>query len=115
MRKYPIVGVAIGAMQVADAAILFFHECAAVPVTLAFAIIEFVWAIVSVVVLFRVTDRPTRILAGIFCAYNLVGWLLAAVVYSKAEPVTVPVCFVVFGGLFGAAYAASALRISRRP
>lgn len=115
MKKYPIGSVAIGVLQVADAFVLFLNGGAATNTTLTFASFEFLWALISLVVLIRVKQRATRVLASVFFAYNASGWLLAFFLGAGSESFTVPVWAVVFGGVFGCMYAASALYVARQP
>ncbi|WP_415878124.1 hypothetical protein [Methylomonas sp. TEB] len=114
MRKYAIASSAIGVMQLIDAGILYSNNGVCEDISLVLSGIEFIWAITSLVVLVRVKHPPTRLLALAFFAYNAFGWLLSLFIISPAEPV-VPIWFVLFGGVFGMTYAASALFVAKHP
>ena len=107
MGRYLIGSAAIGAMQVADAAILFKNNGVCGIVSLVLSLVEFGWAIVSLIVLIRAKHTPTRVLAAAFLAYNAFGWVLSFSVPQAAEVVVVPIWFVVFGGIFGVLYGAA--------
>ena len=64
-------------LQIIDAAALYSHKGAAQGFSLVFAAVEFVWAITSLVVVFRVKHKPTRLLASVFFGYNVLGWVLS--------------------------------------
>lgn len=116
MKKYPAGGTVIGVMQVVDACILYASHGVASNVTLVLSSVEFLWAIVSLVVAIRVTQRATRILASVFFTYNASGWLLAFFVTAPTSPITVvPIWYVLFGGLFGLSYAASSIYVAKQP
>jgi hypothetical protein len=108
-------GAAIGAMQVFDAVILFSNNGVGEGISLVLSGIEFIWAVVSFVVLVRIKHKPTRLLALAFVGYNVFGWLLAISALPQGTPMTVPMWFVVLGGIFGAGYSASSVRLARQP
>jgi hypothetical protein len=115
MRKYPVGGIAIGIMQVVDAVILFKNDGVCESVSIALSGVEAMWAIVSLGALIRVKHKATRLLALAFFAYNVFGWLLAIFVAPQATPVVVPMWFVVFGGIFGLAYATGSAYVAKQP
>jgi hypothetical protein len=115
MKTYPIGGAAIGIAQVIDAVVLFKNNGACESVSIALSSIEFIWAIVSLVVLIRVKHKATRLLAFAFFAYNVFGWLLAIFVVPQATSVVVPLWYVVLGGIFGLAYGASSVYVAKQP
>lgn len=115
MKKYLVGACAIGVMQVVDACILYANQGIASGVTLALSSVELIWAVVSLVVAIRVKQRATRFLAAAFFAYNAFGWLLAFFVTAPTPPVTVPIWYVVFGGLFGLSYVASSVYVAKQP
>src|SRR2546425_19119 len=101
MKRYTIGGAVVGLMQVVDAVLLAQRSGAAGGVVLAFAGLEFLWAIVSLVVAIRVSDALTRRLASIFFLYNLFGWGVSIFLGTAA---TVPAWAVYAGGIFGLLY-----------
>ena len=115
MHKYSIVGIAIGIMQVVDAGILYSNNGAGEGISLAFSGVEFLWAITSLVVAIRVKHLPTRLLAIAFFAYNVFGWLIGVFMATPSTSVIVPMWFVIFGGVFGLAYAASSVYVTKQP
>lgn len=114
-RKYAIGSLGIGIMQLIDAGILYSNNGVCEDISLALSGIEFMWAVTSLLVLVRVKHPPTRLLALAFFAYNTFGWLLALFIVSPATPIVVPIWLVVFGGVFGLTYAASALLVAKHP
>jgi hypothetical protein len=115
MHKYSIGGTAIGMMQVVDAGILYSNNGACEGISLALSGVEFLWAVTSLVVAIRVKHPPTRLLAIVFFAYNVFGWLLGLFVVAPSTPVIVPLWFVIFGGVFGLSYAASSVYVAKQP
>ena len=115
MGRYLIGSVAIGAMQVADEAILFKNAGVCGDVSLVLSLVEFGWAIVSLIVLIRTKHTPTRVLAVTFLAYNAFGWILSFSVPQATEVVVVPIWFVIFGGIFGMLYGAASAYAARHP
>ena len=104
MRKYPAGGVVIGALQAADAFVVYRNNGTPGSLTLPFAAVEFFWAIVSLVVLIRVKHGPTRVLALVFFIYNAIGWFLSRSALSPTEPIVIPMKYVAIGGAFGLVY-----------
>lgn len=98
-----------------DACVLYLNRGVAGNVTLFLSSFEFLWAIVSLVVLIRVKQSATRVLALVFFAYNASGWLLSFFIDAPTAPITVPIWYVVFGGVFGAVYAASSVYVAKQP
>jgi hypothetical protein len=115
MHKYSIGGIAIGIMQVVDAGILYSNNGACEGISLALSVVEFLWAIISLVVAIRVKHPPMRLLAIAFIAYNVFGWLLGVFTATPSASVIVPMWFVIFGGVFGLAYAASSFYVTKQP
>jgi hypothetical protein len=115
MHKYSIGGTAIGIMQVVDAGILYSNNGACEGISLALSGVEFLWAITSLVVAIRVKHPPTRLLAIAFFAYNVFGWLLGFFMATQSTSVIVPMWFVIFGGVFGLAYASSSVYVAKQP
>lgn len=115
MKKYSVGGIAIGIMQVVDACLLYYSHGVTSSATLVLSSIEFLWAIVSFVVLVRVKQPATRVLASAFFAYNASGWLLAFFITAPTAPITVPIWYAVFGGLFGLGYAAGSIYVAKQP
>ncbi|MDD5036542.1 MAG: hypothetical protein PHE55_17495 [Methylococcaceae bacterium] len=115
MHKYSIGGIAIGIMQVIDAGIIYSNGGACKGISLALSGVEFLWAIVSLVVLIRVKQPNTRLLALAFFLYNVFGWLLSIFTATPSIPVIIPMWFVVFGGIFGIVYAASSAYVAKKP
>lgn len=115
MHKYAVSGTAIGIMQIIDAIILYSRDDACDWASLAFAGIEFIWAVISIIVAIRASHLPTRLLALAFFAYNLVGWLLGVLVGIEATQVMVPMWSVIVGGIFGLFYTGSSVYVVKRP
>lgn len=115
MRKYPAGGVIIGALQAADAFVVYRNQGSPSPMTWTFAVVEFFWAIVSLVVLIRVKHGPTRVLALVFFIYNAVGWFISRSVMSPTEPIVIPMNFVMIGGAFGLIYMLWSAWVARQP
>ncbi len=115
MRKYAIGGAIIGIVQIIDAAALYSHKGAAQGFSLVFAAVEFVWAITSLVVVFRVKHKPTRLLASVFFGYNVLGWVLSMFIMDRTAPTVVPMGYVIFCGLFGLAYCSSSIYVASKP
>ena len=115
MHKYPVGGIAIGTMQVVDAVILYSNNGIPGNSSLVLSLIEFMWAFVSLVVLVRVKKTPTRLLAIVFFAYNVFGWLSAIFVVGSPTSVVVPIWAIVLGGTFGALYAAGSAYVAKQP
>ena len=115
LRKYPSCGAAIGLMQIIDAAVLLSNRGIAGGISLALSGVEFVWAIVSLVVVFRVKHRPTRVLALAFFAYNALGWAFSIFILHPPALPTIPLWFIIFGGVFGLGYAAGSLYVATKP
>lgn len=114
MRSYLIGGIAVGILQVVDAVTLSTHNPAAEGISLALSAVEILWAVVSLVICFRVRHTPTRLLALAFAGYVAIGWLLAVSVLSPYARITAPVWSVILGGLFGLAYAAASAYVLRQ-
>lgn len=102
-------------MQVVDAGILYSNNGAGEGISLALSGVEFLWAITSLVVVIRVKQLPTRLLAIAFFAYNVFGWLLSLFITTPSTSVIVPMWFVIFGGVFGLAYAVSSVYVAKQP
>lgn len=115
MYKYALGGTAIGIMQIVDAGILYSNNGSCEGISLILSSVEFIWALISLVVIIRVKHLPTRWLAVAFFSYNLLSWLLAMFLATPSMPVIVPMWVVIFGGLFGLAYAASSIYIFKQP
>jgi hypothetical protein len=115
MRRYLIGGAIIGVLQVIDAVALYLHGGAAQGFSLAFAAVEFIWAIISLVVIFRIKHKLTRVLATAFIGYNLLGWVLSVLIVDLAAPTLVPVWYVVFCGVFGLFYGISSIYLASKP
>jgi succinate-acetate transporter protein len=115
MHKYLIGGSVIGSMQVVDAGILYATNGAAFDLSIAFAGLEFLWAVTSLVVAVRTKHKPTRVLALVFILYNVFGWLLGMFTSTPSMPIIVPVWFVITGGIFGLIYAASSIYVAKQP
>jgi hypothetical protein len=115
MHKYSIGGTAIGIMQVVDAGILYSNNGAGEGISLALSGVEFLWAVTSLVVAIRVKHPPTRLLAIVFFAYNVFGWLLGWFMVTPTTSAIIPMWFVIFGGVFGLAYAASSVYVAKHP
>lgn len=110
MRKLLIGNIAIGIMQIVDACILYSNNGSfANDISHLLSGIEFLWAIVSLIVAIRVKYQPVRKLAIAFFAYNVVGWLIGVILMMNgASPlVNISLVFVIFGGLFGIYFAVS--------
>ncbi len=104
--------IATGLMQVIDAGILFKNDGTAVGISLALAVVEFLWAIVSAFVLIQAKHRGARFVALCFVAYNVFGWILGAFI-GAGETTPVPTWFVVVGGAFGMAYSIASAFLAR--
>ena len=101
-------------MQIIDAAVLCSTRGVAGGISLAFSGIEFIWAIVSLVVAIRVKHASTRILALAFFAYNAFGWVVS-IFMPLGSPPTVPLWFVILGGIFGLGYGIGSLYVRTKP
>jgi hypothetical protein len=115
MRKYTTGGAIIGLLQVVDAAALYSQRGAVHGLSLGFAAVEFVWAIISLVVAFRVKHSLTRLLAIVFFGYNVLGWVLSAFIMDRAAPTVVPIGYVIFCGFFGLAYCLGSIYVASKP
>jgi hypothetical protein len=115
LRKYPTCGAAVGLIEVIDAAALYCNRGVAGGISFALSGIEFVWAIVSLVVIFRVKHRPTRVLALVFFSYNALGWASSIFLIHPPALPSIPLWFVIAGGIFGLGYAAGSLYVASKP
>jgi uncharacterized membrane protein len=115
MPKYPLLSAFIGIMQIFEAAFLLRDNGSFGAATIAFAGIELIWAIVSVVVLFKAQDRVIRGLAGVFVAYNMLGWIACLMMPQSGEHYTLPLTAIIVAGVFGIVYAMGSMVIAYRP
>jgi hypothetical protein len=104
MKKYLVIGASVGLMQVIDAGILYAHNGVCEGISVALSIPEFLWAIVSIIVVFRVKHLPTRCAAIVFFAYNLIGWILSYSIETTDTTLIIPIWAVLTGGIFGLVY-----------
>jgi hypothetical protein len=102
-------------MQIIDAVILYTHNCTLTGVSYVFGGIEFVWAIISLVIVFRIGYASTRFLAAAFVIYNLLGWIVGISLVAGSDMQSTPselpifMWFVIVGGIFGLVYSASSI------
>jgi len=106
MPRYPLPSAFIGIMQIFDAYFLLKNHGVAGGVSMALSLVELIWLIVSVVVIFRVKALMTRMLAGGFVAYYI-GSLVYGMFWlpQLGDPLVVPTAVTIAGGVFGMVFA----------
>ena len=115
MPKYPLLSAFIGIMQIFDAALLLKHHGGMSAVSMALAGVELIWAIVSLVVIFRVRDLKVRLLAAVFVAYNVAGLLYGMLwLPQSGDALIVPTAVMLAGGIFGLLFAISSAMLAFR-
>ena len=115
MPKYPILSAFIGIMQIFEAAFLLRDKGGFGAATITFAGVELIWMVVSLVVLFKVQDRVIRGLAGVFVAYNVLGWIACLMMPQSGEHYTLPLTAIIVAGVFGIGFAMASMLVAYRP
>ena len=115
MPKYPLLSAFIGIMQIFEAAFLLRDKGGFGAATITFAGVELIWTFVSLVVLFKVQDRVIRGLAGVFVAYNVLGWIACLMMPQTGEHYMLPLTAIIVAGVFGMSFAIASMTIAYRP
>ena len=100
--KYLLVATIVGFLELIDASTLAGNEGAFQPLNYLVSIIEFFWLFVSILVVVRVKQPATKLVAHAFIAYAVIGMVVGG---SMDASGTAPMPVVVVGGLFGLSYA----------
>ena len=100
--KYLLIATIVGFLELIDAGTLAANEGVFSPLNYLVSIIEFFWLFVSILVLFRVKQPTTKLVAHAFIAYAVIGMVVGG---SMDASGAAPMPVVVVGGLFGLSYA----------
>ena len=100
--KYLLVATIVGFLELIDASTLAANEGVFTPLNYLVSMIEFFWLFVSIVVVIRVKQPTTKLVAHAFIAYAVIGMVVGG---SMDTSGSAPMPVVVVGGLFGLSYA----------
>lgn len=100
--RYLAGGVCVGFLEMVDASLLAENEGNFSAFNYLVSVVELCWLVVSIVVLLRVKQPTTKLLAHAFIAYAVIGMVVGGMIGS---PEMVPEPVIVVGGVFGLAYA----------
>lgn len=103
--KYLLGAVIVGFLELIDASTLASNEGQFTTLNYLVSLIEFSWMIVSILVLVRVKQPTTKLVAHAFVAYAVIGMVVGGAMDSSG---TAPMPVVAVGGLFGLSYAIAA-------
>ena len=112
-QKYVIGSVVVGVVQVIDALLALaasgnFNDVSLIP-----TMIEFLWVIVSLVVLLRKASRFVKALSAVFVTYNVVGWIIGAVKMEELAAGVLPLWMLYASLVFGALFVAASVFVLR--
>ena len=100
--KYLLGATLVGFLELVDASTLASNEGQFTALNYGVSFIEFVWLFVSILVLVRVKQPTTRLVAHAYVAYAVIGMVVGAAMEASG---TAPMPVVAVGGLFGLSYA----------
>jgi hypothetical protein len=100
--KYLLVATIVGFLELIDASTLASNAGVFGPLNYLVSIVELFWLFASILVLIRVKQPTTKLVAHAFVAYAVIGMIVGASIGSS-ESAPMPV--VVVGGVFGLSYA----------
>lgn len=100
--RYLLVATIVGFLEIVDAGTLAANDGAFGTLNYLVSTIEFFWLVVSILVLVRVRQPTTKLVAHAFVAYAVIGMVVGG---SMGAPDSAPIPVVVVGGVFGLAYA----------
>ena len=100
--KYLLVATLVGFFEVVDASTLASNEGVFGTLNYLVSILEFFWLIVSILVVLRVKQPATKLVAHAFIAYAVIGMIVGGSIGAEDA---VPMPVIVVGGIFGLSYA----------
>ena len=100
--KYLLVATIVGFLELIDASTLAANEGVFTPLNYLVSMIEFFWLFVSIVVVLRVKQPTTKLVAHAFIAYAVIGMVVGGAMDTSGSA---PMPVVAIGGLFGLSYA----------
>lgn len=104
---YLIISIIIGFIVIFDGYILYFKTPGFITTISGLtSTVEFVWAVVSIVALFKLNFTGLQILIpSVYVAHNVFGWIYGVVAYKSntgaGEDVVIPAWYALFGMIFG--------------